>query len=45
VTGHSLGASVAQLTGMSLIKDGIPVKMINFGALRVGDDYYAKFSN
>jgi len=29
---------------MSLIKEGIVVKMINFGAMRVGDDNYAKFS-
>lgn len=30
--------------GMSLIKEGIAAKMINFGAMRVGDDNFAKFS-
>ena len=32
VTGHSLGAALAQLTAMHLIKDGFSeVSMINFG--------------
>ena len=45
VTGHSLGAAVAQLTGMTLIKQGLNVHMINFGQPRVGDTNYANFSN
>ena len=45
-TGHSLGAAVAQLTGMWLMKAGIYVdNMINFGMPRVGDEDYATFSN
>jgi len=45
VTGHSLGGALAQLTAMSLIKDGYHVdQMINFGAPRVGDSTYATFS-
>ena len=43
-TGHSLGAVIAQMTGMSLIKDGIPVQMISFGPMRHGTDKYAHFS-
>lgn len=31
VTGHSLGAALANLTGMSLINEGFDVSMINFG--------------
>lgn len=46
VTGHSLGAAHAQLTSMSLIKDGIPVEhMYNFGQPRTGDSDYAAFCN
>ncbi len=45
VTGHSLGGALAQLTGMSLIRDGFNVHMINFGQPRVGDRAYAAFSN
>jgi predicted lipase len=46
VTGHSLGAAVAQLTGMRLVRAGINVdNMINFGMPRVGDKEYAEFSN
>jgi hypothetical protein len=45
-TGHSLGAALAQLTGMWLLKAGINVEqMINFGAPRVGDKDYASFSD
>lgn len=43
VTGHSLGAALAQLTGMGLIRDGVPVSMYNFGQPRTGDDKYAAF--
>lgn len=44
-TGISFGATMATMTGMQLIKDGIPVTMINFGMGRVGDDNFAKFSS
>jgi len=45
-TGHSLGAALAQLTGMTLIKNGIEVdQMINFGMPRIGDKEYAEFSD
>lgn len=30
---------------MKLIKDGIPAKMITFGAFRVGDFDFAEFAN
>jgi len=45
VTGHSLGAALAHLTGMNLIKAGYNVQMINFGQPRLGDDTYAAFAN
>ena len=45
VTGHSLGAALAQLTGMRLIQAGFNVSMINFGQPRTGDTAYAAFSN
>jgi triacylglycerol lipase len=45
VTGHSLGAALAHLTGMSLIKDGFKVSMINFGQPRLGNTAYAAFSD
>ena len=45
-TGHSLGAAMAQLTAMTLLKNGIAVdNMINFGAPRIGDNRYAAFSD
>lgn len=44
VTGHSLGAALAQLTSMDLIKAGVPCTVYNFGQPRVGDQAYAKFS-
>lgn len=45
-TGHSLGAALAQLTAMSLLKDGFEgITMINFGQPRTGDKAYAAFSN
>lgn len=45
VTGHSYGASVGQLLAMELIKEGIAVKLYNYGQPRVGDDKYAAFVN
>jgi predicted lipase len=45
VTGHSLGAALAHLTGMNLIKAGYSVQMINFGQPRLGDETYAAFAN
>ena len=45
VTGHSLGAALAQFTGMMLIKNGLDVEnMINFGCSRLGNKAYAEFS-
>jgi hypothetical protein len=44
VTGHSLGAALAQLTSMDLVKAGLPCSVYNFGQPRVGDANYAKFS-
>jgi len=37
VTGHSLGAAIAHLTALMLIKNGMNVHMINFGQPRIGD--------
>jgi hypothetical protein len=45
ITGHSYGASVGQLLAMELIKEGITVKLYNYGQPRVGDDKYAAFVN
>jgi len=44
VTGHSLGAALAQLTSMDLIKAGIPCTVYNYGQPRTGDKNYASFS-
>lgn len=45
-TGHSLGAAMAQLTGMMLIKNGYTVdQMITFGQPRIGNSDYASFSD
>ncbi len=44
VTGHSLGAALAQLTSMDLIKAGFPNTIYNFGQPRVGDQAYANFA-
>lgn len=44
VTGHSLGAALAQLTSMDLIKAGIPTSVYNFGQPRTGDQKYAQFA-
>ena len=43
VTGHSLGAALALLNGMALLKEGVTSTMINFGQPRVGDNAYAAF--
>jgi hypothetical protein len=45
VTGHSYAASVGQLLTMELIKNGINVKLYNYGQPRVGDANYAAFVN
>lgn len=45
VTGHSYGASCGQLLAMELIKNGINVKLYNYGQPRVGDSNYAAFVN
>lgn len=45
VTGHSLGAALAQLTSMDLVKSGISNTVYNFGQPRVGDKSYASFAN
>jgi predicted lipase len=37
---------MAELTGMTLLKNGIPVnQMLNFGAPRIGDKTYAAFAD
>ena len=45
VTGHSYGASVGQLLAMELAKEGIKVKLYDYGQPRVGDSIYASFVN
>lgn len=45
VTGHSMGAAMAQITGSYLITDAIDVSMINFGQPRTGDPKYADWAN
>jgi hypothetical protein len=45
VTGHSLGAAVAQLIGMELLSLGINTQLYNYGQPRVGDATYAAFVN
>lgn len=45
VTGHSLGAAVAQLMGMELSAVNIKNQIYNFGQPRVGDKKYASFVN
>jgi hypothetical protein len=44
VTGHSLGAALAQLTSMDLKKAGYAVSVYNFGQPRTGDKTYASFA-
>ena len=43
VTGHSYGASCAQLIAMEMEKRGIRVKLYDYGQPRVGDKKYAAF--
>lgn len=43
-TGHSLGAALAQLTAMDLVKAGYAATLYNFGQPRVGDQKYASFA-
>lgn len=45
VTGHSYAASCGQLLAMELVKNGINVKLYNYGQPRVGDANYAAFVN
>jgi len=44
LTGHSLGAALAQLTSMDLLKSGIANSVYDFGQPRTGDKAYATFS-
>lgn len=44
VTGHSLGAALAQLTSMDLVHSGVPTSVYNFGQPRTGDQKYAAFA-
>lgn len=43
ITGHSLGAAVAQLIGMELTAVFIENQIYNFGQPRVGNDKYSEF--
>ena len=45
VTGPSYAASTGQLLAMELVKNGINVKLYNYGQPRVGDAKYAAFVN
>jgi len=45
VTGHSYGASCGQLIAMELERNGINVKVYDYGQPRVGDNKYAVFVN
>jgi hypothetical protein len=45
ITGHSLGAAVAQLIGMELHAIDVYNEVYNFGQPRVGNDKYANFVN
>jgi hypothetical protein len=45
VTGHSYGASCGQLIAMELERNGIKVKIYDYGQPRVGDKNYATFVN
>ena len=44
VTGHSLGAALAQLTSMDLLKAGISNTVYDFGQPRTGDKAYSDFA-
>ena len=43
VSGHSYGASCAQLLAMELARAGIPVDVYTYGSPRVGDSLYSTF--
>jgi Lipase (class 3) len=45
VTGHSLGAAVAQLMGMELTAVDIYNEVYNYGQPRIGNNKYAEFVN
>jgi len=45
VTGHSMGAALAQLAGARFSAKGIDTFMINFGQPRIGNEAYANYSN
>jgi len=45
VTGHSYGASCAQLLAMELERNGIETQLYTYGQPRVGDSRYAGFVN
>jgi len=45
VTGHSYGGSCGQLLAMELVKNGVHIKLYNYGQPRVGDAKYAAFVN
>lgn len=45
VTGHSLGAAIAQLIGMELNALNIINDVYNFGQPRIGNEKYARFLN
>ncbi len=45
INGHSYGASVGQLLGLELVKEGIPVHIYDYGQPRAGDKQFASFSN
>lgn len=45
ITGHSYGAACGQLLAMELVKNGMNVKLYNYGQPRVGDANYAIFVN
>jgi predicted lipase len=42
--GHSLGAALAHLTALSLLKNGFETSVLNFGQPRVGNKAFAAFS-
>jgi len=45
ITGHSLGAAIAQLISMELFAIDIKTYIYNFGQPRIGNDKYAEFIN
>ena len=45
VTGHSYGASCAQLISLELLQNNITSSVYNFGQPRIGDDAFSDFAN